>query len=258
MTYIEAASKFKKCQNKENGYKLAADTWLQKRGNAFFVRLYQTDIVIIRPDGSYRLNSGGYRTITTKKRMSDIIPKQISQSSGVWYVGSNLYEDGMLIDARGKPTSQSTLERLPEIKRMVDCTFRKFTGIMIQTLLGHRLPPWDSRMVVPKTSSEIYAKKLWHTVSGVVEYNKKVKAEIGSAHRDYWPIEFSETQKDRLMMLSILDGDYSHPAITWDMLSDNFIIRESSYLCKHSLRRFIFPRKITIAEMIASGRMSNG
>ena len=67
ITHTEAEAKFKRSRNKERGYLLAKHTRLQKRGRAFAVCLHNTDVVMIRPDGTYRLNSGGWRTTTDQK-----------------------------------------------------------------------------------------------------------------------------------------------------------------------------------------------
>ena len=65
MTHAEAKAKFRRCRNKERGNLLAKHTRLQERGRAFAVRYHNTDVVMIRPDGTYRLNTGGWRTPTT-------------------------------------------------------------------------------------------------------------------------------------------------------------------------------------------------
>jgi len=69
------------------------------------IRLHLTDIITFHPDGSVTLNSGGYKTATTKSRINELAPVIITQKSSVWYVyysgkeyifkdGITLYPDG--------------------------------------------------------------------------------------------------------------------------------------------------------------------
>ncbi len=132
MTHAEAKSKFNRCRNKDLGYKLAGNTRIQKRGHAFAIRLYDTDIVIIRPDGKYRLNTRGWRTLLTKDRMNSVLPCCIWQQSGVWHIGKDVYEDGMLIGPDGKPSVKTTsLDDVLKIRRMVDRRCAKFINLAI-------------------------------------------------------------------------------------------------------------------------------
>lgn len=55
------------------------------------IRLHNTDIVTIK-DGIYTLNSGGWRTRTTKERIADELIKigrSLYQEKSVWYVSGN-------------------------------------------------------------------------------------------------------------------------------------------------------------------------
>jgi hypothetical protein len=79
------------------------------------IRLHLTDIVQFLPSGHIVLNSGGWRTPTTKARMNDHLSHwHIWQERGVWFVGPYsavngiesryLYHDGMVIDPDGETT----------------------------------------------------------------------------------------------------------------------------------------------------------
>ena len=50
------------------------------------IRLHNTDIITTHPDGSTELNSGGWRTHTTKARINEYSPLKIRQRGGCWYV----------------------------------------------------------------------------------------------------------------------------------------------------------------------------
>lgn len=61
------------------------------------IRLYQTNIIIFHTDGSYELNSDGYKTRTTKNRINKFSPFRIFQEAGQWYVNSKFlpFKDGV-------------------------------------------------------------------------------------------------------------------------------------------------------------------
>jgi hypothetical protein len=48
------------------------------------LRLHATDIITWKPDGTKILNSGGYRTHTTKERLSEYV--NIYQKNFKWYI----------------------------------------------------------------------------------------------------------------------------------------------------------------------------
>lgn len=68
------------------------------------IRYHQTDIVTYREDGSIKLDSGKYRTATTKSHMNSVLPPGVSvyQKKGEWFVtlgGGREVEffDGMIL-----------------------------------------------------------------------------------------------------------------------------------------------------------------
>ena len=84
-------------------------------------RLHHTDIVTKRPDGLYVLNSGGWRTSTTKDRINAYAPVRLYQHKHEWFLAVRApdgsfdwnaspipFEDHMTVDASGRPHSWST------------------------------------------------------------------------------------------------------------------------------------------------------
>jgi hypothetical protein len=83
-------------------------TTLERRGeDRIAVKYHATDVVIYVSDGSVILDSGGWKTQTTKTRMNDYSPLGVRSEKGVWRVSkgynqpSVLYRDGMSIGPRG-------------------------------------------------------------------------------------------------------------------------------------------------------------
>ena len=54
------------------------------------IRLHNTDIMHFQDNGSIMLDSGGWRTVTTKARMNEYLPSyyQVYQKNYTWYVSS--------------------------------------------------------------------------------------------------------------------------------------------------------------------------
>lgn len=91
------------------------------------VRYHDTDVVVIHPDGTYTLDTGGYTTATTRRRIEDYAPVRISgrlarnmgyppfrygwmyaresHPGGPWYLASDggiEFRDGMTVDSQGR------------------------------------------------------------------------------------------------------------------------------------------------------------
>ena len=79
------------------GIKKKATTY-EKNGEEIIFRLYHTNIVTIRPH-EVILDSGGYRTMTTKRRINQIleeydIPYKLSNIRGRWVVTGTKFDAG--------------------------------------------------------------------------------------------------------------------------------------------------------------------
>lgn len=66
--------------------KLGNNTYLERNGADICVRLHATIIILFQPDGVTMLDSGGWRTVTTKARLNEHGPVNITSERGVWYV----------------------------------------------------------------------------------------------------------------------------------------------------------------------------
>lgn len=104
--HAEALSKTRK-------RKIAHNTYLVPGEDYHAVRFHKTEIVKYWPDGRVELDSGGWRTITTKGRMNSLIPLfwRVYQTNTVWYLGGNsreyVFEDGITIHLDGSVTGDA-------------------------------------------------------------------------------------------------------------------------------------------------------
>ncbi len=74
MTYNEAEKLLQgRCRNRR---KLQNNTYLERRDpSSIAIRLHTTDIITLHRDGSFRLDSGGWNTPTTRDRINRYIPR---------------------------------------------------------------------------------------------------------------------------------------------------------------------------------------
>jgi hypothetical protein len=62
------------------------------------IELHGTNVVVIHPDDSVMLNSGGWRTVTTKKRINQYSPVKVYQKKHEWYLQDGTeFTDRMII-----------------------------------------------------------------------------------------------------------------------------------------------------------------
>ena len=117
MSHNEARSFFINAADRRprpNGVKIGHNTYLhpvyETAVPSYAIRYHDTDIVTIRPDNTYVLNSGGYRTVTTKQRIASLAPGCLYQKNNIWLLGGfasddgKTYEfyDGIRIDKNGR------------------------------------------------------------------------------------------------------------------------------------------------------------
>jgi hypothetical protein len=93
---------------KRDQKKLANNTYLVRvDDDTLGVRLHNTIVVYIHKSGNYSLDTGGWRTVTTKDRINSYSPARVHQVNNIWYVGDHgIYADGVTVDKTGKPTSK--------------------------------------------------------------------------------------------------------------------------------------------------------
>lgn len=62
------------------------------------IELHGTNVVVIYPDDSVMLNSGGWRTSTTKDRINKYSPVRVYQKDFEWFLSDGTpFEDGMIV-----------------------------------------------------------------------------------------------------------------------------------------------------------------
>lgn len=245
LTHTEAKALFKRCRNKERGYKWANNTRIQKRGRAYAVRLHETDVVIIRPDGTYRLNTGGWRTVTTRDRINRVTPCFVLQTKGIWHIGDILYEDGMLIDAFGEPIgkSQHTLSRVLMLKSKIDRTITRFIRIVEKACVGRDIGTWESyaKNPTPNERSKPHMRKLWELIR--IETSKNGEWAAGPSH--LFKLAYSATKV----------RGHGNPQFVWELMRGTCLKGENPIFIRNNLQAFLRHRKPYIVEAILAGEL---
>lgn len=103
----EAFDAFLRQRGEYSTRKIAGNTYVRRDGTSFSVQYHQTLVVTHNADGSITLNSGGWRTATTKERINAFCPWSVFQEKHVWYVSlpnnpREPFVDGMRISAKGR------------------------------------------------------------------------------------------------------------------------------------------------------------
>lgn len=108
LTYEQAADLLANT-TKENYRKLGNNTYLRAADNGIIeVVLHRSVIVSIAPSGLYTLDSGGYRTATTRGHLCALTPVLVFQKEQDWYVSKKgettrtLFREGMQVNQDGQ------------------------------------------------------------------------------------------------------------------------------------------------------------
>jgi hypothetical protein len=94
-TYKEAKNFMEDGRNpKDRPISSRASTRVQRRDeNTIAVKYHETDVVTYKADGTYILDSGGWKTKTTQARIEEYTPFYINQIDGVWFLSSVLADN---------------------------------------------------------------------------------------------------------------------------------------------------------------------
>lgn len=80
---------------KRDRKKMAGNTYLERHHDSIRLRLHATYIIRALPCGKVHYDSGGWRTVTTKRRLTQFGPVAVWQRKGEWFAGGKDFADGM-------------------------------------------------------------------------------------------------------------------------------------------------------------------
>lgn len=224
--------------------KVGRNTYLHRTpsGNVA-VKFHETDIVTIEPDNTYTLNSGGWRTSTTKARIKKFSPARLAQEKGLWYLytgqGRVIFQDGIKVNSKGKPIKieRDNTAEIEGKKRKLDKMVRDYINGFAAYLLerGELQRPTDG--------------DCWHcfTKNGGNVLDLKDSEPMGGQHL---LMHFEEKYYvPSLLWKAIQSRGYNNPAFIWNML-DGDLRRSSVRMLKDILRAYFSKRKQMLLELM--------
>lgn len=145
LSYAQADAEFAKARDKDRGKLLDHNTRLVKRAGYYAVVFHVTEIVRIFPKDVYELNSGGWHTMTTKERLNRFAPVSLYADKGLWYFDSNVFEDGVKVDAKGKPLGKvRSVKSIESKKNALDKAVSAYIKRFCEHLKKHGLKDPDA------------------------------------------------------------------------------------------------------------------
>lgn len=236
LTFDEAKRMLAKRETK----KLARNTYLREDNGRMVIKFWDTDIIAIDSDGTCKLDSGGYRTYTTKDRLNRFSPAPVWQERGLWYIMEGLwpdvtrtpFADGIRVNAQGKVLAGAGSEDLPKAMRKVDRLVSKY----IAEYAAH---------VVKNGVDEDIKGDCWGCLMQDTN-DKACKEPMGYSH--YLSHLEEKYYVPCLLMKAVRDMGYGNPGFVWGMIKADVEQGGGSYHIKHALRKFFRVRKQGIVE----------
>jgi hypothetical protein len=243
LTFDEA----KRILAKRETKKLARNTYLREVDGRMVVRFWETDIITIDKQDTYTLNSGGYRTLTTKDRFNSFAPVWVWQHRNMWYAVPKrqahtlepfadkvLFADGMRVDASGKVLSGAGNDETRKVMGKVDRLVSKYIAGYAAHVMVNGLEQ--------DTSGDCWGCLMQDTAD-------KVKEPMGYSH---YINHFEEKYYVPVILIKALqEVGYINLGLIWGMMEADISRGREPYHLKHALRKYFRTRKQGIAEAIA-------
>lgn len=118
-------------KNIETATKVANNTVKCKLTTGENIVILHNTIVVSEKNGVYTLNSGGWRTNTTKDRINQYSPARVYQRNSLWYIGDSLFYDGIKINNKNEVVSKVvTPEKVEKKTNKIKLKIKKFCDLI--------------------------------------------------------------------------------------------------------------------------------
>jgi hypothetical protein len=148
-TTADTFADFDRFLGSKDSRKVSHNTYAERQADGSIgIRLHSTVILTFHSDETMTLNSGGWRTVTTKDRLNSILPAPLGVSSdhGVWTVsrrGDNPstvseFYDGMRMNRHGEMATEVLVDsgaELRKIKREISRYVKRYDDATVTTLI---------------------------------------------------------------------------------------------------------------------------
>lgn len=105
---------------------------------------HETPVVTYFPNGIIEATSGGWKTVTTKDRLNQLLPTQVWQAKGIWTVKNGArFFDGIRFDSEGNvlnPLPTADTEALDKENRKIKRQIKAYTDGFCKELVENGLP----------------------------------------------------------------------------------------------------------------------
>lgn len=229
MPRTNLSDQFDATQRKEWKPKIVCrNTFKFERDGATVYRLHGTDIVWIR-DGKTTLNSAGWKTVTTKDRMSHYSGYNVYSKNGCWYVAGRgswndiPYFDGMVLPDAFKAPAKGVATEKREIKLRAD--IKKFVAKL------------DKLFELPAPSQG----DCWYCSTCVVDGKNAGKSMGELSHSDHIASHVKEGYLHGSLILNALKwAGYPYPGIVWQMGNSDLARGKKPGMIKRALKRYLY------------------
>jgi hypothetical protein len=220
--------------------KLARNTYLRQEGDNVVIKLHNTDVITISPNDIYTLNSGGWRTPTTKERFNTFSPANVSQEKSAWYItegkwptpwderkvvpyadGIQVNRQGIVVAGAGKDTSKAMAK------------LNKLISTYIKGFQAH---------VIAKGLEEPSGGDCW---ACYFKADDRLEP-LGYAH--YFEHFKEGYYVPSLLAKAIMEAGYRNPGFIWSIIKISSEKGEESHSLKNSLRAYFRKRKQGLLE----------
>ena len=230
MNYDEANALLKTARVQANGKKINNNTYVVPDGENVAIKLHDTNIVTFAPDDTITLNSGTWRTPTTKDRINTALGDQgmqITANKGLWYIGGSIFYDGITIKD-GIVLNPQVPQDMELYKKQVD----KLVKAYINGFVDH---------IVKNGLEEPSGGDCWPC---------HLKAEDGRPDAmgvDHYLSHFAEQYYvPSLFFNALLEKKYGNLPFIWEMMKSNVEFRKSEG--RALLTKYFKARKLALAE----------
>jgi len=210
LSYEEGLAKLKGKEKKP----LENNTYLVKVDDKTLgVKLHDTIVVYIFKSGVYQLDTGGWRSVTTKDRINRYGPARVNQKNNIWYIGDGIFEDGVRVNAEGKVLTPQRGVKEVEAKK------RKLDRMVLKYIKGFGEHVIRNGLQVDKADKPT-EQSPWKVVE-LVEGPKPIAPGPGDCWACYFGITSDDPLKEPLGVEHLLqhmledDGPYFVPSLLW-------------------------------------------
>ncbi len=123
-------------------------TYVIREDGFIYLMYHGTNIVCLAPNGDITLASGGWRSLTTKARINEVLPRNwlLYSHQGIWYLADpwgrkHVFADGMTIKYRGKKVIGAGQPIRPKDLKQLKDDIRRYASCYVQALVEEGLRP---------------------------------------------------------------------------------------------------------------------